>query len=129
MADLIFYWIVYLSGFLFLGLLAMVLHEAGHLITSLAIGLKVKSIGLRMKGLYIVRETGTPSENLLVTLAGPLVNVALLVIFWDASTAFTAANMCFAICNLLPVKGSDGDRALDCLREMQKKNEATLRIF
>jgi hypothetical protein len=127
-ANEIFYWMISLSGFLFLGLLAMVLHETGHLITSFAVGLKVKSIGLCRKGFYIVREAGTPSENLLVTLAGPLTNVALLVIFWDTSSAFTLANMCFAICNLAPVRGSDGDRALDCLRAMQKKNEAALRI-
>ncbi len=129
MAFLISDWINSLAGPLFLGLLAMVLHETGHLITSYAIGLKVKSIGLRLKGFYIVREPGTPSQNLLVTLAGPLTNVALLVIFWDPSSPFTLANMCIAICNLAPVKGSDGDRALDCLREMQKKNDAALRIY
>ena len=129
MTYLISHWIVSLCGFLFLGLLAMALHETGHLITSLAVGLKVKSVGLCMKGFYIVREAGTPSKNLLVTLAGPLTNVALLIIFWHASSVFTLANMCFAICNLAPVKGSDGDRALDCLRDMQKENEAAGRIF
>jgi hypothetical protein len=124
MAHLISYWIYWIAslcGFLFLGLLAMVLHETGHLITSFAVGLKVRGVGLCMKGVYIIREKGTPSKNLLVTLAGPLTNIALLLIFWHASDVFTLANMCFAICNLAPVKGSDGDRALDCLREMQKE--------
>ncbi len=129
MTYLISHWIVSLCGFLFLGLLAMALHETGHLITSLAVGLKVKGVGLCLKGFYIVREAGTPSKNLLVTLAGPLTNIALLIIFWHASSVFTLANMCFAICNLAPVKGSDGDRALDCLRDMQKEIEAAGRIF
>jgi hypothetical protein len=129
MTYLISHWIVSLCGFLFLGLLAMALHETGHLITSLAVGLKVRGVGLCMKGFYIVREAGTPSKNLLVTLAGPLTNIALLIIFWHASSVFTLANMCFAICNLAPVKGSDGDRALDCLRDMQKEYEAAARVY
>jgi Zn-dependent protease len=87
------------------------------------VGVKVKSVGLCMKGLYIVREAGSPSKNLLISLAGPLTNVALLILFWNASREFMLANMCFAVCNLLPVKGSDGDRALDCLIQMQKNAE------
>lgn len=124
MTYLISHWIVSLLGFVFLGLLAVVLHETGHLISSFAVGLKVKGIGLCRKGFYVVRETGTPSKNLIVSLAGPLTNIALLAIFWRASNTFTLANMCLAICNLAPIKGSDGDRALDCLRAIQKENGA-----
>ena len=32
-----------------------------------------------MKGMYIVREAGSPTKNLLISLAGPLTNVALLL--------------------------------------------------
>jgi stage IV sporulation protein FB len=120
MAYLISHWLVSLSGFLFLGLLAMALHETGHVLTSLMVGVKVKGVGLCMKGVYIIREAGTPAKNLFISLAGPLTNVALLILFWNASREFMLANMCFAVCNLVPVKGSDGDRALDCLRDMQK---------
>ncbi len=63
---------------LFLGVLAMTLHEAAHLIAALAVGVKIKKIGFRWKGLYIVREAGTPGKNALVSLAGPLANLALL---------------------------------------------------
>src|SRR3974377_860467 len=75
------HWIVSLAGTLFLGLSAMVLHEMGHVVTSLMVGIRVKSIGLCMKGMYIVREAGTPMKNLLISLAGPLTNVALILIF------------------------------------------------
>jgi hypothetical protein len=122
MADLASNWLVYLCSVLFLGLLAMVLHETGHLVASFAVGLKVKDIGLSMKGFYIVREAGTPAKNLLVTLAGPLANIGLLLLSWKAGDAFTLANMCIAICNLAPIRGSDGDRALDCLRDMQRES-------
>jgi Zn-dependent protease len=122
MTYLLTHWFLSLSGTLLLGLLAMALHEAGHLVTSLMVGLKVKSVGLCMKGMYVVREAGPPAKNLLVTLAGPLTNVALLILFWHTSQTFTLANMCLAICNLVPIKGSDGDRAWTCVEEMQKES-------
>lgn len=124
MNYLLTHWLISLAGTLFLGLSAMVLHEFGHLATSLMIGIKVKSVGLCMKGMYIVREAGSPSKNLLISLAGPLTNVALVLLFWNVSTKFALANLCLAICNLAPVRGSDGDRALVCLQQIQKESTA-----
>ena len=121
MTYLFSHWILSLAGTLLLGVLAMVLHEAGHLVISLIVGVKVKSVGLCMKGMYIVREAGPPAKNLLVSLAGPLTNVALLFLFWHVSQTFALANMCLAICNLVPIRGSDGDRAWTCVEEMQKE--------
>jgi Zn-dependent protease len=100
----------------------MVLHEMGHVLTSLIVGIRVKSIGLCMKGMYVVREAGTPMKNLLISLAGPLTNVALILIFYHVSPTFTLANLCLAICNLAPVKGSDGDRALTCFHQIQQES-------
>lgn len=122
MNYLVTHWLFSLAGTLFLGLSAMVLHEFGHLVTSLMVGIKVKSVGLCMKGMYIVREAGSPAKNLLISLAGPLTNVALLLLFWHASPTFTLANLCLAICNLAPVRGSDGDRVLVCLEQMQRES-------
>ena len=114
------HWLISLTGTLFLGLSAMVLHEFGHLVTSLMVGIKVKSVGLCMKGMYIVREAGSPMKNLLISLAGPLTNLALVLLFWNVSTKFVLANLCLAICNLAPVRGSDGDRALICIEQMHR---------
>jgi Zn-dependent protease len=122
MHYLLSHWFISLAGTLFLGLSAMVLHEFGHLVTSLMVGIKVKSIGLCMKGMYIVREAGSPMKNLLVSLAGPLTNVALILLFWGHSPKFVLANFCLAICNLAPIRGSDGDRALHCIEQMQKES-------
>ena len=116
------HWLFSLAGTLFLGLSAMVLHEFGHLVTSLMVGIRVKSVGLCIKGMYIVREAGSPTKNILISLAGPLTNVALLLLFWHASPTFTLANLCLAICNLAPVKGSDGERVLVCLQQLQKES-------
>jgi Zn-dependent protease len=100
----------------------MVLHEMGHVVTSLMVGIRVKSVGLCMKGMYIVREAGTPMKNLLISLAGPLTNVALILIFYRVSPTFTLANLCLAVCNLAPVKGSDGDRVLTCLHQIHQES-------
>ena len=122
MHYLLTHWIVSLAGTLFLGLSAMVLHEMGHVVTSLMVGIRVKSFGLCMKGMYVVREAGTPMKNLLISLAGPMTNIALMLMFCHVSPTFTLANLCLAICNLAPVKGSDGDRALTCFHQIQKES-------
>jgi len=64
---------------LLLGLVAMTLHEAGHLIAALAVGIKVKNVGFCWKGMYTVREPGPPVKNILVSLAGPMVNLILMM--------------------------------------------------
>lgn len=122
------HWLLSLAGTMFLGVSAMVLHEFGHLATSLMIGVKVKSVGMCMKGMYIVREAGSPMKNLLVSLAGPLTNVALILLFWHVSPTFTLANMCLAICNLAPVRGSDGDRAWTCFEQMQRESSPAAQL-
>lgn len=105
-----------LQGF-FWGLLAMVSHEVGHLVAAFALGIKIKSVAFRWKGLCTIREAGPPDKNLLVSLAGPFTNVLLLA-FWHWLPCFGIANICFAVVNLLPINGSDGDRALTCIEMM-----------
>lgn len=67
-------------------------------------------------------------KNMLVSLAGPLTNVALILLFWHVSTTFTLANLCLAICNLAPVRGSDGDRAWTCLQQMQRESSPAAQL-
>jgi Zn-dependent protease len=109
----------FLQG-LFLGIVAMLLHELGHLVAAIAVGVKIKTIGLRWRGLYTVREAGPPAKNMLVSLAGPLVNLALIA-SWPWSHKFGLANLCFTFFNLLPMEGSDGDRVMRCWMETHRK--------
>ncbi len=109
----------FLQG-IFFGLLAMALHEAAHVVAALAVGVRVKNVGFSWKGIYTVREAGPPAKNILVSLAGPLTNLAL-ILCWAWSPDFGLANLCFAAFNLLPIQGSDGDRVLKCLDQMQKQ--------
>jgi Zn-dependent protease len=111
-------WLVpMINGTLF-GLLAMVLHEIGHLCVAQGLGLKVKHVGFCWKGMYTVREAGPPQINLQVALAGPLTNLALMPL-WYLSPIFGMANLVCGICNLLPISGSDGTRALHCFHEIR----------
>lgn len=104
---------------LLLGIIAMAFHEAGHIMTAPLVGIKIKTIGLTWKGLYTVREAGPPAKNLIVSLAGPLTNLTLLLL-WPLSPKLGLANLCFAFFNILPIEGSDGERVWTCWRQVQR---------
>ena len=102
-----------------LGVIAMLLHEAGHLLAALALGVRIKSVGLKWnKGLYTIRERGTAQQSLLIAIAGPLVNLLLVATaLWDP--LFAMANFCYALANVLPIEGSDGSRIAACWRQIR----------
>lgn len=115
-------WFVPVFQGLGLGVIAMVFHEAGHLAAAPLVGIRIKTVGLTWKGLYTLREAGPPDKNILVSLAGPFTNLALLA-FWPLSHKFGLANLCFAFFNILPIEGSDGERIWQCWREINKKRK------
>ena len=102
------------------GVIAMLLHECGHLAAALALGVRVKNIGFKWnKGLYTVREQGSPYQNLLISLAGPFVNL-LLIAAAPWIPQFGLANFCYALANMLPIDGSDGFRVAACWRQIRQ---------
>ena len=109
----------FFSGIAYGGL-AMGLHECGHLAAALLIGVRVKQVGMQWsKGLYTVREPGTVQENLLISLAGPAVNL-LLIASEPWLPTFSMANICCALANMLPIDGSDGFRVAACWSQLRK---------
>ena len=102
------------------GLVAMVFHEAAHIVAAVALGIRVKSVGLGWKGMYTVRDVGPPLQNMLISLAGPLLNLALIVC-WRWYPMFGLANLVCGVVNLLPVVGSDGARVRLCWRLLRKQ--------
>jgi Zn-dependent protease len=95
-----------------LGVIAMLLHECGHLLAALALGVRIKDVGMKWnKGLYTVREKGSPVQNLLVASAGPLANI-LLIATAPWAHLFGLANFCYAIANTLPIDASTGQENL-----------------
>ncbi|HVZ84458.1 MAG TPA: M50 family metallopeptidase [Terracidiphilus sp.] len=108
---------------LFFGVVAMLLHESGHIAAALLLGIRVKSVRLGWKGLYTVREMGTPAENLFISLAGPCTNL-LLLLLWRFSQDLFLANLCYGVVNLLPIQASDGERVLRLLKQMRSAKAA-----
>jgi len=108
------------------GVGAMVLHECGHIATATALGVRVKRVGLKWnRGIYTVRERGTLNKNLVIALAGPLVNLILISSgYW--APKFGLANFCYAIANLLPIEGSDGSRVLQCWQGLRKRTWSSI---
>ena len=102
------------------GVLAMVLHEAGHLAVALLLGLRIYKFGVNWKGMYVLREAGPLASNLLVSLAGPVTNL-LLSFAWYHKASFSLANLCFGLVNLLPIQGSDGERIFQSIEDAKRR--------
>lgn len=99
-----------------LAALAALLHELGHLAALRLAGVDVKGISLTAFGAEIQVDTRYLSypRDILCTLAGPLVNIALGLILARTSEdyLFAGANLLQGGFNLLPISGLDGARAL-----------------
>lgn len=96
--------------------LSLVIHELGHIVTALCLGLKIRRVGISWKGPYIVRESGAPFQNALVTFAGPLANLITAALCHGDLRLY---GLVLGLTNLIPAWGSDGQRLwklIICLR-------------
>ena len=116
----VLHWIFPVFRGVLFGMLAMGIHECGHLIAARVLGVDIKNVTVQWKGICIVRHCGPPLKNLFISLSGPLVNF-ILILTWISSPLFGFANLCFAFFNLIPIEGSDGARALECWEQVQQK--------
>ena len=109
-----------------LGLLALLLHEIGHLLTARGLGYRVRSLELWPFGAALSMDLSTGSRGALpVALAGPLCSVAaaamsllllrLLPRTEGVMEPFFCMNLSLAAVNLLPAEPLDGGRALASL--------------
>ena len=89
-------------------LVSVLFHELAHVATATTLGVRVKRVGLSWKGPYIVREAGTPAQNLCISLAGPAANALLMYV-----PGLFLINLALLVPNLV-MKESDGRRAWKC---------------
>lgn len=92
----------------------ILLHELGHAITGVILGLKIKKININVFGLSIEFENyGKERLNnkIIIDMAGPAINIItfiIAVIFKHEEIAYI--NILLAIINLLPIYPLDGGR-------------------
>ena len=97
----------------------ILLHELGHLVTGITIGLKVKIINIHISGLSVEFENYGKQRNankIVVDIAGPLINIiALVIAIIIKQEEIAYINLLLAIVNLLPIYPLDGGQILRTL--------------
>lgn len=108
---------------------SVLLHELAHSWVALSRGVEVKGITLFLFGgaTHADLETKEPSDELLISLVGPISSIALAGVFWVTSLALVEGplafatgylgwiNLLLAVFNLLPGFPLDGGRVLRSL--------------
>jgi Zn-dependent protease/CBS domain-containing protein len=137
-------------GFILVIFFIVVLHEFGHSLAARRFGIKTKDITLLPIGglARLERMPEKPSQELVVAIAGPAVNVVLAVVFgiiltltggWSPVEEISvtggsfmerlfAVNLMLIIFNLLPAFPMDGGRVLRALLAMRKPYAEATRL-
>lgn len=96
-------------------LTAAALHEGGHLLACLGLGIEVRRLRLTLLGAVLDMDSrcGSGWEEVLVALAGPLVNLCTVPLALSVHRRLLAgASLLLGAFNLLPVTPLDGSRIL-----------------
>jgi len=116
---------IFATGLLIASLL---FHEFGHILAASMTNVSVHAIGISAVGTYIQRQrSSSPWTESLISLAGPLTSLVLAAFFalghGHVYVWLTEMNLLVAMSNLVPIAGTDGDRALDaiCIATMRKQ--------
>jgi Zn-dependent protease len=101
-------------------ILCLLLHEVGHMLTAVALGVPVREFGLCGRGAYNRRaHSGRRRTEILISFSGPLMNLCLafpshyLPVIGNQLALY---NLILCFVNLLPIPSSDGQRILRNLR-------------
>ena len=98
---------------------SLILHECGHLAAAKLAGVPIRSIGISWKGPYIQRgRSPIPIVDASVSMAGVIVNLLLVALFWSLLPDFARINLQVGLVNAMPfVPYSDGRNAWRRLRD------------
>jgi Zn-dependent protease len=97
---------------------SLLLHEMGHMLVAIALGVPVREFGLCLGGAYNRRGTANRRrDELLIASAGPMVNFGLVacLVLPSIGPQLAFCNLVICVMNLLPLPSSDGLRILRTL--------------
>ncbi len=97
---------------------SLLLHEVGHMLAATFLGVQVSEFGLCLKGAYNRRAPSSRRREVLISSAGPLMNLVLVIPFLFVpvfGVSLALCNLMLCIFNLLPLPSSDGLRILRAL--------------
>ena len=109
------------TGLMSASLLAITMHEAGHVFAMKLVKCPPVEIKFGIGGISMIGYSFSSfSENMVVSLSGPLSNLLLFLILWCVGIlsdcyeilVFAAVQLLVGTVNLLPVKGLDGGTVL-----------------
>ena len=114
------------TGFCFLGFLAGIIHETGHLLMFFLTGYAPEKISFELCGIRMSRTSYDMSikKQLIVLLGGSVIN---FIVFFALSfsldsinrlSVFAVGHLILGIVNLLPIKAFDGGKILQILLEL-----------
>ncbi|MBR1749496.1 MAG: hypothetical protein IJ740_01260 [Ruminococcus sp.] len=113
-------------------ILCCIVHECGHLLAMLMLGVKPQSITFYGGGILIRRMKGIDSSNfqdIIIYLCGPAANFILSIIFFTLSRDICSYSLFCGFFNLLPFSYFDGGRALDAAFPLSKAVGAVRIVF
>lgn len=124
---IIFYFTKQIKIYTILMIFALI-HELGHLIAGLLLGLKAKSINIMPFGLSLNFEDYSNKsllKKLIIALAGPLTNLIIIILGiyngWENEIIY--ANMLIGLFNLIPLYPLDGGRIIKYTIQLTTNNK------
>lgn len=103
------------DGIILIFLLSAALHECGHLLALVLLGVPVYGIELRASGAVLHTGNTSPAKEAVCAAAGPFVNFILLSILFRRQPTAALVNLLLLVYNLLPLYPLDGGRLLRLL--------------
>lgn len=116
-------------------LLAAAIHEAGHLLTAHALGIRLRRMELDLLGAKLYPALPLPSyrAEAFLALGGPVFSLLTVLPCLPLDTSFArelmTASLSLGCFNLLPIEGFDGGRILCSLLSLTLGEQAARRLL